>query len=482
MSHSPPQRGRARLTFALLCVMAFIMYVDRTNMSVAAPVMSKELGFTNTHLGLIFSAFALAYSVFMIPGGWHSDRIGSRKGMLLYGAIWSVATIATGLISSFVMLVVARFAVGLGEAPIYPTAARMIARVIPEEQRGTALGAMHATGRVANALAPLIVTALIIAFSWRMTFIILGAVTLVYMAVMYTSLSESKRQAETAVGGVGAAGAQNDAALGSRTANAASQGSATQGSASHASSTHAAANQAHVSRPVDWVDMLKRVWPAAAACFCHGWVLWFFLNWIPSFFSQRYGLKLEHNAVFSALVLLGGSLGTAAGGVLTDWRFKRTGNRLRARREVIIFGFLVSILGLVPLLITHDVVISACSLGFAFFCSELADSPLWVVGTEVSREHSATSAACTFTGMAIAGAVSPVVVGTLLDMSGGNWAVAFGASIVVLLLGPVFTMRIRLDDGPPTTPPSTERSRNEGRPLSPPVTEFSGQVVHAPSQ
>ncbi|HTJ91588.1 MAG TPA: MFS transporter [Pararobbsia sp.] len=424
--------------------MAFIMYVDRTNMSVAAPVMSKELGFSNTHLGLIFSAFALAYSVFMIPGGWHSDRIGARKGMLLYGAIWSVATIATGLISSFALLVVSRFAVGLGEAPIYPTAARMIARVIPEEQRGTALGAMHATGRVANALAPLIVTALIIAFSWRMTFIILGVVTLFYMFVMYTSLSESKRNVESATGAP-------------------------------------AVPVAPAARPVNWPDMLKRVWPAMAACFCHGWVLWFFLNWIPSFFSQRYGLKLEHNAIFSALVLLGGSLGTAAGGVLTDWRFKQTGNRLRARREVIIFGFLVSILGLLPLLFTHDVVISACSLGFAFFCSELADSPLWVVGTEVSREHSATSAACTFTGMAIAGAVSPVVVGTLLDMTGGNWGVAFGASIVVLILGPVFTMRIRLDDEPPAPPRSNERTRHEAASASPPVTTLSHDVAHAPS-
>jgi MFS family permease len=413
MSQSPPQRGRARLTFVLLCIMAFIMYVDRTNMSVAAPVLGKELGFTNTHLGLIFSAFALAYSVFMIPGGWHSDRIGSRKGMLLYGVIWSVATIATGLIGSFVALVVARFAVGLGEAPIYPTAARMIARVIPEERRGTALGTMHATGRVANALAPLIVTALIIAFSWRLTFIILGAVTLVYMFIMYASLSEAKRHSEPVP-------------------------------------------TVPARRPVDWPDMLRRVWPAMAACFCHGWVLWFFLNWIPSFFSQRYGLKLEHNAIFSALVLLGGSLGTAAGGVLTDWRFKQTGNRLRARREIIIFGFLASILGLIPLLITHDIIISAVSLGFAFFCSELADSPLWVVGTEVSIEHSATSSACTFTGMAIAGAVSPVVVGALLDFSHGNWAVAFGASIVVLLLGPLFTMRIRLDDGGETPLPAAD--------------------------
>jgi MFS family permease len=413
--------------------MAFIMYVDRTNISVAAPVMSKELGFSNTHLGFIFSAFALAYSCFMIPGGWHSDRIGSRKGLLLYGSLWAIATIVTGVVGSLFALVVARFFVGIGEAPIYPTAARMIARVIPEDRRGAAQGVMHAVGRIANALAPLIVTGLIVAFSWRFTFVILGGVTLVYMVVMYLGLNDAKKHSDDA---------------------------------SHAAPHATVAAPAPQRAPVDWPDMIRRVWPATAACFCHGWVLWFFLNWIPSFFSQRYGLKLEHNAVFSALVLLGGSLGTAAGGMLTDWRFKRTGNRLRARREVIICGFLLSIFGLIPLLITHDITINAISLGVAFFCSELADSPLWVVGTEVSIEHSATSSACTFTGMALAGAVSPLVVGMLLDMSHGRWTVAFGASIVVLLLGPLFTMRIRLDDGTPLDERTVEQQA----------------VAHAPSR
>jgi MFS family permease len=410
----PAKRRKTPLTLVMLCIMAFIMYVDRTNMSVAAPVISKELGFSNTHLGLIFSAFAVAYSVFMVPGGWHSDRIGARKGMLVYGVIWSVATIVTGVVGSFVALVAARFVVGIGEAPIYPTAARMIARAVPENGRGTALGAMHAVGRFANALAPLIVTALIVAFSWRLTFIILGGVTLVYMFVMYFALGDSHKRA-----------AAEEAA--NRTSSSGRPG----------------------ATPVNWPDMIRRVWPAAATCFCHGWVLWFFLNWIPSFFAQRYGMKLGHTAVFSTLVLLGGMVGTAVGGMLCDWHYRRTGDRLRSRRDVIIFGFLASMLGLIPLLLTHNLVICACSLSFAFFCSEIADSPLWVIGTEVSREHSATSAACTFTGMALAGAASPVAVGFVLDVSHGNWLMAFGTSMLILLLGPLFAMRIRLDPEPP---------------------------------
>jgi MFS family permease len=412
MAPVQPDNRRATLTFVLLCVMAFILYIDRTNIAVAAPVIGKEFGLSNTQLGVIFSAFAVAYSVFMIPGGWLSDRIGSRKGLLLYGAIWSIATMVTGMVGGLAMLAVCRFMVGVGEAPIYPTAARTITRVIQPARRGAAQGIMHGVGRGANALAPLIVTALIVVSSWRMSFVILGVTSLVFMIAMYWLLGDRKKETTT-------------------------------------DATNVVAAAPAIPRvPINWPDMLRRVWPVTATCFCHGWVLWFFLNWIPTFFAQRYGMDIKHSALFSTFVLLGGTVGTAAGGMLSDWRLKRTGDRLRARRGLIIFGFLAAILGLIPLMFTHDPIVSSCALSFAFFCSELTDSPLWVIGSEVSATHSATSAACTFTGMALAGVVSPLVVGKLLDVTGGNWAVAFGASIVVLLLGPLLSLRIRLDDRP----------------------------------
>lgn len=407
-------KGKGTFTLVMLCVMAFIMYTDRSNLSVAAPLVAKEFGFGNAKLGGAFSAFAIAYSCFMIPGGWLSDRIGALKAMVIYGLIWSIATIATGMVGGFIALLVARFFVGVGESPIYPTAARMIAMALPKARHGTAQGLMHASGRLANALAPLLVTGLILwTTSWRIAFVVLGVATIVFMVVLYLSMRGTKQERA------------DEAAV-------------------------AAAAPTRI--PVNWPDMLRRVWPVTATCFCHGWVLWFFNNWMPSYFSQAYGMNIEKTAVFSTIVLLGGTVGTAAGGMLSDWRLKKTGDRLRARRELIIFGFLLALVGLVPLLFTHDPTICAISLSFAFFASELSDSPLWVIGSDVSPTHSATSSACTFTGMAIAGAVSPLVVGWLLDVSHGNWLLAFAASMVVLLLGPFFAMRIRLDDVPPTAP------------------------------
>jgi MFS family permease len=409
-----PVRNRVLL---LLCVMAFIMYVDRTNISVAAPILKQELQLTNTQLGLVFSAFATAYACWGVPGAWLSDRFGARRLLTLSGLIWSVATIGTGLVWGLPSLAAARFLVGAGEAPIYATAVRVISNWIPEYRRGLALGVMHGCGRLANALAPLIATGLIVSLTWRASFVVLGVVTILFFAFLHAWFRDEPR-AHPAI-------TEGELAVLGR-----SSGKITRGS---------------TLEPIVWLDLLRRVWPASAACFAHGWMLWFFLNWVPSYFSTRYGMKIEASAVFSTLVLLGGTLGTMMGGVLSDWHFKKTKNRLRSRRDIIILGFLGSILGLVPLLLTDNLLVNATGLGVAFFLSELADSPLWLVGAEVAPKHAGTSSALTFAGMAVAGAVSPLIVGKLLDVTGGDWSIAFMASIAVMILGPVVSFFIRLD-------------------------------------
>lgn len=411
--------------FLLLCGMAFIMYVDRTNISIVAPILQKELQLTHTQLGLVFSAFATAYACCGVPGAWLSDRFGARRLLTISGLIWSVATIVTGFSYGLVAIVAARFFVGVGEAPIYATAARVISTWIPEHRRGLAQGMMHGSGRFANALAPIIVTALIVLLTWRFAFMALGIITIAFFAFLYVWFRDEPHEHPSIT--------SDELAV-----------------------LRPLGSQAPTGRtlePIVWPDLLRRVWPASAACFAHGWMLWFFLNWVPTYFSTRYGMKIESSAVFTTLVLLGGTLGTMMGGVLSDWHFRVSKNRLRARRDVIIFGFLSSIIGLVPLLFSNNLLLNAAGLGVAFFLSELADSPLWLVGAEVAPKHAGTSSALTFAGMAVAGAVSPLIVGKLLDITGGDWSIAFMASIVVMILGPLFSLFIRLDPSLDKDPP-----------------------------
>src|SRR5215510_1798985 len=85
------------LTLFSLCLMAFILYIDRVNISVAGPFMKKEMGLSPTQLGVIFSAFAYSYAFMQIPGGWLADKFGPRLSLVLLSALWSVATVMSGV-------------------------------------------------------------------------------------------------------------------------------------------------------------------------------------------------------------------------------------------------------------------------------------------------------------------------------------------------------------------------------------------------
>src|SRR5205807_5548137 len=124
----------------LLCLMYLILYVDRVNISTAAPLIKAELGLSNTELGLAFSAFAYPYALFQLVGGWLGDRFGARATLGISGLIVCAATAATGLVGGLASLFAARLALGIGEGATFPTATRAISVWTPEQRWGFAHG------------------------------------------------------------------------------------------------------------------------------------------------------------------------------------------------------------------------------------------------------------------------------------------------------------------------------------------------------
>jgi ACS family D-galactonate transporter-like MFS transporter len=127
----------------LLFITVVINYLDRSNLSIAAPALTSELGIDPVHVGLIFSAFGWTYAAMQLPGGWLVDRVPPR---ILYTAallLWSLATIMLGFAASFIALFVLRMAVGALEAPAYPINSRVVTTWFPERERATAIGFLH---------------------------------------------------------------------------------------------------------------------------------------------------------------------------------------------------------------------------------------------------------------------------------------------------------------------------------------------------
>ena len=128
------------IVMVLLFITVVINYLDRSNLSIAAPALTSDLGIDPIHVGLIFSAFGWTYAAMQIPGGWLVDRVPPR---ILYSVallLWSIATVMLGFAASFIALFVLRMAVGALEAPAYPINSRVVTTWFPERERATAIG------------------------------------------------------------------------------------------------------------------------------------------------------------------------------------------------------------------------------------------------------------------------------------------------------------------------------------------------------
>src|SRR6516225_2176137 len=151
----------------LISFMYFITYFDRTNISVAAPEISKEFRLSGTAVGIVFSAFLWAYSIGQIPGGWFADRFGPRKVLLIIVPFWSLMTAMTALATDLRSLIATRFVFGLGEAGAFPTATRAMQLWFPKAERGLVQGTMHSFSRFAVAIGPFLAVSIMLALGWR---------------------------------------------------------------------------------------------------------------------------------------------------------------------------------------------------------------------------------------------------------------------------------------------------------------------------
>src|ERR1700743_10035 len=159
----------------LLFALSGVAFLDRTNISIAGLQISSEYGLGNQHLGWIFSAFLIGYAGFQVPAGWLASRFGPRLVIALGVVWWGVATALTTLIppgiSQAVLLLIAiRFALGAGEAVIYPAANQFVARWVPMQERGFINGLIFAGVGAGSGLTPPMLTWLITHHGWRAAF------------------------------------------------------------------------------------------------------------------------------------------------------------------------------------------------------------------------------------------------------------------------------------------------------------------------
>jgi MFS family permease len=400
----------SQIVLSLLCLMYFITYLDRVNVSTAAAGFAQDFKLNKTEIGLVFSAFAYPYLVFQIIGGWISDRFGARRTLIACGLIWASATVLTGLAGGLASLLLARVLLGLGEGATFPAATTAMSRWVAMGQRGYAQGITHAAARIGNAVAPAVIVFLMAAWGWRASFYVCAALSFAWVALWALTFTEHPKN--------------------------------------HPRITEAELAMLPVpatrSLRVPWKPLFKRMAPVTIVYFCYGWTLWLFLSWIPQYFLHSHDLDIKKSALFSSGVFFAGVLGDMLGGMATDQLLKRSGSLKRARSFMVSMCMLMTLLSLIPLMFTHDLGISLYCLSAGFFFSEMTIGPMWAIPMDIAPDYSGTASGMMNSGSALAAIISPVVGGYLIDKT-GNWQLPFLGSMLVMVAGVLLAFRMRPD-------------------------------------
>jgi MFS family permease len=409
--------GRATRNFlGLLVLMHLVLFVDRLNLAAAASVMQKDLGLSNIALGVAFSAFNYSYAPFQMVGGWFADRFGARRTLTVCGLAWSLTTIATAAVTGLASLSAVRFVLGMGEGATLPAATQALSKWTSPASRGIALGITISAARAGQAMTAPIVAFLILWFSWRFSFIAMGTVSAVWVALWWRYFYEDPRRHPAITGAELAALPPADADPAKPTG----------------------------SGPVPWRRLIPRMTPLMMVYFCQGWTGWLYVTWMPTLFQKNYDLDLKNSSFFYAAMLFSAMFAELVGGVLTDYLLRRSRSVQIARSLQIAVVWALAVTALVPAILAHDIVIGVAGFTLALFCMGMAHAPLWAAAIEIAPDYAGSSSALMNASGAVAGILSPVAFAFILDRT-GSWTMPFAVSIGLLLFAIVVTYWIRPD-------------------------------------
>lgn len=297
------------VVIGLLFLGGMINYLDRSALSVAAPLMTKDLGLDPAALGIVFSAFFFGYAPFCFVGGWAADRYGARLVFIVAMTVWSIFCGLTAAATSVLTLLIIRLVFGMGEAPFSTGANKVVSNWFPRREQAGAIGVANAGTPLGGAVSGPIVGLIALSFGWRASFLVIAVIGLIWV-VAWAVLMRDRPAEHARVSREEVALIESDPGGGAiATAAALPLGS-----------------------------YLKRgaVLSTGFAFFGYAYLLYFFLSWFPSYLTMAQHLSVQHMSVVTVIPWLLGFIGLGLGGFVCDALYRWTGNALLARKIVLV--------------------------------------------------------------------------------------------------------------------------------------------------
>lgn len=341
-------------------LLALIVLFDRILMSVAKDPVAESLSLDDTQMGWVMAIFALGYALFQTPAGLLADKLGPRKVLTAVVTLWSLFTALTGVAWNYGVLLVIRFLFGAGEAGAFPGMARAIYSWIPKAERGIVNGINFSGGRIGAAIALPVVAWLIELTGWRMTFVIMGGVGIVWGLIWYTWF---RNEPEDHPG----MSAEEVALI-------------------HQDTKETDTGQTeHIS--FGKLFQSRTMWLLMAQYFASNFTFFFCLTWLFPHLKDKYLLADLEAGFYTAAPFIFGALGNWFSGFLVDYIYRKKQWAL-SRKIPAIIGFILASGGLLASAYRDDVTSAIILISIAVFGADMTLSPSWSACVDVGRKFS----------------------------------------------------------------------------------------------
>ncbi|MGP3989164.1 MFS transporter [Streptomyces sp. 3N207] len=393
---------------ALLVIGGVVNYLDRATLSVANTTIADEFGLSATEMGLLLAAFSWPYAIANLPAGYLVDRFGPKRMYAWAAGLWSLMTMVTAAAHNFGLLYAGRVALGVAESPFFTASLKVNERWFAKNERALPVSIVNTGSQIANAIAPPLLTALLLTFGWRGMFVTVGALGIVVMLVWLRVYRDPTLREQALIKGEEAAQAA------------------------------AEARDASGEKKAGWGTLFRQpnTYFMMLGAFGIFYTVWVYLTWLPSYLETSRGFSLSETGWLSSLPYLCGIVGVLFGGLLSGRLIRRGFSAVSSRKVPIVGGAVLAAAAVLPVAYVESTPLAIALLSLGYFAAQVPTGCLWTLASDIAEPHQVASlgAIQNFGGF-LGAALAPMVTGAILDATGNNYTLVFLVGGALLLVG-----------------------------------------------
>jgi sugar phosphate permease len=388
----------------LLMLGGIVNYLDRSALAIANVPIRQELGLNATEMGVLLSAFLLAYAFAQIPIGFLIDKLGPRILLGIGITLWSAVQTLSGLVSGFTQFYIARVLLGLGEATQFPTGIRVISNWYHVSRRGLPTGIFNSAAFVGTAIAPPLLTWLMLAYGWRAMFVAMGAAGLV-VAILWVAIYRDPEACCTA----------SDIA------------------AIRAGDTQRTSGPVNIRQ---WGRLFgfQTPWGMIVGSAGSQYLTWLYYTWLPGFLVLQQHMSLVQTGFFAAIPPIIGTVGSLIGGYVVDALARRDVPPMTCRKIPAVTGLCgTAILTLITAYTTGNTAVVAL-ISASYLLAGFSSAAIWsTVTVAAPPDYVGSYGSIHLCGSYIGATASPIVTGFIVDQTGSfQIALIIGAAMELI--------------------------------------------------